>query len=130
MRYRIYYEDTDCGGVVYHSNYLKFCERARSEIFFQKDKLPFNAKGSFVVHSLNAQYLLPLRLGDVIEIKTILKEQRRSSILLRQEIFCVMSADKKNNESKVFAMDVRLAFIDSQTHRAIKIPLELLEILL
>ena len=37
MKIRIYYEDTDAGGVVYHSNYLKFCERARSEIFFAKN---------------------------------------------------------------------------------------------
>ncbi len=36
MKMRVYYEDTDAGGVVYHSNYLKFCERARSEIFFNK----------------------------------------------------------------------------------------------
>ena len=37
MKIRVYYEDTDAGGVVYHSNYLKFCERARSEIFFAKN---------------------------------------------------------------------------------------------
>ncbi|BDL71403.1 acyl-CoA thioesterase, partial [Campylobacter jejuni] len=36
MKMRVYYEDTDAGGVVYHSNYLKFCERVRSEIFFNK----------------------------------------------------------------------------------------------
>lgn len=41
MKMRVYYEDTDAGGVVYHSNYLKFCERARSEIFFNKESRYF-----------------------------------------------------------------------------------------
>ncbi|EDP6863688.1 acyl-CoA thioesterase, partial [Campylobacter upsaliensis] len=44
MKMRIYYEDTDAGGVVYHSNYLKFCERARSELFFKKNVDIFDAK--------------------------------------------------------------------------------------
>lgn len=45
MKMRVYYEDTDAGGVVYHSNYLKFCERARSEIFFNKKVDIFDAVG-------------------------------------------------------------------------------------
>ncbi|EAL5178524.1 acyl-CoA thioesterase, partial [Campylobacter jejuni] len=49
MKMRVYYEDTDAGGVVYHSNYLKFCERVRSEIFFNKKVDIFDAsKGHFL----------------------------------------------------------------------------------
>ncbi|MEN8727803.1 MAG: acyl-CoA thioesterase, partial [Sulfurovum sp.] len=40
MKIRVYYEDTDAGGIVYHTNYIKYCERARSEIFFQRGKKP------------------------------------------------------------------------------------------
>ncbi|MFW6307555.1 MAG: acyl-CoA thioesterase, partial [Campylobacterales bacterium] len=40
MKVRVYYEDTDIGGVVYHANYLKFCERARSQLFFEKNIIP------------------------------------------------------------------------------------------
>ncbi len=57
MKYRIYYEDTDCGGVVYYANYLKFCERARSELFFQKGLSPHNNDEFFVVKNVNADYI-------------------------------------------------------------------------
>ena len=40
MKIRVYYEDTDAGGIVYHTNYIKFCERARSEVFFQRGIIP------------------------------------------------------------------------------------------
>lgn len=71
MKMRVYYEDTDAGGVVYHSNYLKFCERARSEIFFNKKVDIFDAsKGHFLLAKANCNFLKPAKLGDMIEIKT------------------------------------------------------------
>ena len=57
MKFRIYYEDTDCGGVVYYANYLKFCERARSELFFQKGLSPHKDNEFFVVKSVMADYI-------------------------------------------------------------------------
>ncbi len=75
MKMRVYYEDTDAGGVVYHSNYLKFCERVRSEIFFNKKVDIFDAsKGHFLLTKANCNFLKPAKLGDMIEIKTKILE--------------------------------------------------------
>ena len=82
MKYRIYYEDTDCGGVVYYANYLKFCERARSELFFQKDLTPHNNNEFFVVKSVNADYIKSAVFGDIIEVKTKLVEKKSASIVM------------------------------------------------
>jgi len=50
LKTKVYYEDTDAGGVVYHTNYLKYCERARSELFFSRGLMPFDGENSgFVV---------------------------------------------------------------------------------
>ena len=58
MKIRVYYEDTDTGGIVYHTNYIKFCERARSEMFFERGMVPSQSDESgFVVRNLSANFL-------------------------------------------------------------------------
>ena len=53
MKIRVYYEDTDAGGIVYHANYIKYCERARSELFFEKNMIPTEGdRSSFVVRRI------------------------------------------------------------------------------
>ena len=64
MKMRVYYEDTDAGGVVYHSKYLNFCERARSELFFEHFPYIFEAsKGHFWYLRLSVPLLNLLNLG-------------------------------------------------------------------
>jgi acyl-CoA thioester hydrolase len=104
MRIRVYYEDTDVGGVVYYANYLKFIERARSELFFERGLSPILDEGAFVVRSLKAEYLKPAKFGDVLEINTLCADIKSASITLHQEIF-------RDNE-KLFEADVRLAFVN------------------
>ncbi|MGB5792240.1 YbgC/FadM family acyl-CoA thioesterase [Poseidonibacter sp.] len=87
MQIRVYYEDTDCGGVVYHSNYLSFCERARSELFFQKGLSPHNDKNFFVVKRVEADYIKPAIFSDVLDIKSELVEKKSASLVMKQEIF-------------------------------------------
>ena len=87
MKIRVYYEDTDAGGVVYHANYLKFCERARSEIFFRKNLKPIFDGYHFVVKSIQADFIAPARLGDLLVVKTRTLELKKASIVLLQEIF-------------------------------------------
>ena len=70
IQFRIYYEDTDCGGVVYYANYLKFCERARSELFFQKGLSPHKNDKFFVVKSIQADYIKSAIFGDIINVST------------------------------------------------------------
>jgi len=87
VKIRVYYEDTDAGGVVYHSNYLNFCERARSEYFFRKDILPIINGGHFVVRRINCEFKLSAIFGDIIEVKTEILEIKKASFLLKQIIY-------------------------------------------
>lgn len=88
MQIRIYYEDTDAGGVVYHSNYLNFCERARSEIFFKKNINIFDKnKGHFLVTKANCNFIKSAFLGDILDIKTKLLKIKQASLLLEQKIY-------------------------------------------
>ncbi len=103
MKIRVYYEDTDVGGVVYHSNYLKFCERARSELFFERGMSPILDEGAFVVRSIKADFLKPARFGEVVEVKTLCLDVKAASAVLLQEIF--------RDGEKLFAAEVRLAFV-------------------
>jgi len=104
MKIRIFYEDTDAGGIVYHTNYIKYCERARSEIFFSKDAMPTDGENSgFVVKHIDANFLGVTTLGDMVEVKSQLIQQKSASLILRQTIF--------KEEKKIFEMDVTLVFV-------------------
>lgn len=90
---RIYLEDTDAGGIVYHANYLKFTERARSE-FLKLIKMPHNElmndpfnPSMFVMQTCSISFLKPAFLDDLLEIRTTLKEIKGARISLVQEIF-------------------------------------------
>ena len=104
MQIRVYYEDTDAGGIVYHTNYIKFCERARSEIFFSRGLYPFEGERSgFVVHTIHADFLATSKLGDLVEVKTNVIKISRSSVMLLQEIF--------KEDIKIFSMKVTLVYL-------------------
>jgi len=120
MNIRVYYEDTDAGGIVYHTNYIKYCERARSELFFEQNKTPTDGDGSgFVVRHIDAHFLGMAYLGDMLEVTTQLVKKKNSSLVLKQSVL--------NKEKKVFEMDVVLVFVrDGKPNR---IPEELMEII-
>ena len=88
---RIYYEDTDSGGVVYHSNYLKFMERARTEWLrdFEIDQkaLKDNLNLMFVVHEIDIKFMRPAVFDDEIEVQTKLEKLGSVKIELEQKIF-------------------------------------------
>ncbi len=105
MKIRVYYEDTDLGGIVYHTNFIKYCERARSEIFFQKDMMPTLGETSgFVVHDLKASFLATSTLGDMLEVTSKILKLKNSSMVLLQEIY--------KEEIKIFSMEIILVYID------------------
>lgn len=104
MEIRVYYEDTDVGGVVYHSNYLNFCERARSEAFFSRGLSPVMQNGHFVVKDIHASYNSPAKLGDILHVRTSLVELKKVSFKLRQEVY--------RDEERLFEMEITLAFVD------------------
>ena len=105
MKIRVYYEDTDMGGIVYHANYLKFCERARSEIFFKEGVTPHIEGGEFVAASLEAKFVSSARLGDVLDVTTEVLSLKGSSLLLRQRVY--------KEERMLFDMNIKLGFVKS-----------------
>ena len=104
MKIRVYYEDTDAGGIVYHTNYIKYCERARSEIFFKQGMKPtLGQSNGFVVRDIKASFLATSALGDTLEVTTKILTQKRTSMTLLQEVW--------KDETKVFTMEVLLVYI-------------------
>jgi len=103
VRIRVYYEDTDAAGIVYYANYLKFCERARSELFFSNDLSPQSDEGYFVVKKLEAEYKKPAKLGDWVTVDTKMIDKRAASITLLQRVM--------RDDEILFTMTVRLAYL-------------------
>ncbi|AHG75982.1 tol-pal system-associated acyl-CoA thioesterase [Mannheimia varigena] len=96
---RVYYEDTDAGGVVYHSNYLKFFERARTEFLrqynFSQQEL-FAQSIAFVVKKIEIEYKFPARLDDLLNVETTISAFKKATILFQQNLWkdggCLSSA--------------------------------------
>jgi acyl-CoA thioester hydrolase len=112
MKIRVYYEDTDAGGIVYHTNYIKYCERARSEVFFQRDMIPAQSDTSgFIVRDIKASFLATSILGDTLDVTSKILTLKSSSLVLLQEVW--------KEEVKVFSMEVILVYVDKGRPRRI-----------
>jgi acyl-CoA thioester hydrolase len=86
---KVYYEDTDAGGVVYHANYLRFMERARTEYLAGQgvSVAELHDQGRFlVVTHVDLRYRRPARLGETLEVRTTVEEARTVKITLRQQV--------------------------------------------
>jgi acyl-CoA thioester hydrolase len=90
LKVKIYYEDTDAGGVVYYANYLRYMERARTEFLLEKgiNVAQLHNKGFlFAVVHVDINYKNPARLGEIIEVATEVTEVSHVTITLRQLVF-------------------------------------------
>ncbi|CAM0999749.1 tol-pal system-associated acyl-CoA thioesterase [Rhodanobacter sp. Root179] len=120
---RVYWEDTDAGGVVYHAGYLRFMERARSEWMraLGVDQLAYKqATGlAFMVRDMHIDFLKPALLDDELTVTVDVKERRAASILFTQTI---MKADG----SCLIRASVRVACVDLQRMRPAPIPADLI----
>ena len=87
---RVYYEDTDAAGIVYHANYLRFMERARTEwltrIGYEQDKLGADAGIAFVVRRISIDYLRPARFNDEIAVVSRVLRHGRASLEFEQRV--------------------------------------------
>ena len=114
MKIRVYYEDTDVGGIVYHTNYLKYCERARSESFFKRGLSPIINDTHFVVRKIECEFLSPAYFGDTVEVSTSIKEIKKASFILFQEI----KRDQKvlfiSTTTLVFVKDKKIKRVDKE----------------
>lgn len=120
---RVYYEDTDSGGVVYYANYLKFLERARTEwlreLGFEQDDLIEREGVIFAVRSVAVDYRQPARFNDVLEVRTSLLKVGRASIDFSQRVF--------REESLLVDGVVKIASLDADGFRPKGMPNRLLE---
>ena len=125
FKYRIYFEDTDAGGIVYYANYLKFYERARTDFLrlrgISQQKLASNENIGFVVRRCSVEYLSPARLDDEIDVNVIVKNISFSVIKIYQEI--------KIDQKILSKIEVDLVVIDINKNRPKKISQNLINIL-
>ena len=119
---RIYYEDTDVGGVVYYANYLRFIERARTEWLraagFELDTIQRDMKAVFVVRRVEADYHLPALLGNLINVSAEPVEVGASRLIIRQRV----TRRNDNIDELLFTAVVTLAFIASDLSGPIRMP--------
>ena len=122
---RVYYEDTDAGGVVYHANYLKYIERARTEhlreLGFELSSLDQKSGLVFVVKSLKAEYLSPAFLDDAIEVQTSIKSMKHASLIFDQKITNI----EKN--TVLFIAEVKVVSVSKNNLKPCAFPQEILE---
>lgn len=115
---RVYYEDTDSGGVVYHSNYLNFMERARTEwlrhLGFEQTTLKDALHIIFVVHSMQLKFKKPAKFNDLLTVSSELEKVGRGSLSFLQKI--------TNNNQLLVQAQVKLACVDALTFKPVAIP--------
>jgi acyl-CoA thioester hydrolase len=115
---RVYYEDTDAGGIVYYANYLKFFERARTEwlrdLGIEQDKLLEQSVG-FVVKRVEMENNAPAKFNQLLSISSQLVELKRASMVFQQQII------NSNNQCLVSAQ-IRVACVDLNKMKPIAIP--------
>lgn len=115
---RVYYEDTDAGGIVYYANYLKFCERARTEVLraagFEQNRLSAEQDILFVVRAVQADYLRAAVLDDLLDVHTTISKLGHASLNFAQQIRC--------GGTLIFAANITIACIRGSTKRPTPIP--------
>ena len=120
---RVYYEDTDAGGVVFYANYLKFFERARTEMLrargFEQDELIAEQGVIFVVRSVQVDYLKPARFNEQIDVSAEVTQAKKTSFLFAQEI--------SRGDDLLCKSEIRIACLDAQSMRPKAIPAAILE---
>jgi acyl-CoA thioester hydrolase len=124
---RIYWEDTDAGGIVFYANYLKFFERARTEwlrsLGIGQRELRETTGGMFVVSETSVRYLRPARLDDELLVTARLQEAGRASLQIVQQ------ALSKPEGAVLAEGSIRIGWVEAATLRPARIPAMILEAL-
>ncbi len=118
MDIRVYYEDTDAGGVVYHANYLKFAERGRTEFLretgFENHRLDTEQGILFVVRHLEIDYLKTAHLDDFLKLETTITELKNSSFIMHQRTL--------KGKDVIADMHVVLVCVDAENYTPVRLP--------
>lgn len=119
---RVYYEDTDAGGIVYYANYLKFAERARTEFIRalgvrQQEGLDAEDCCGFAVRHCDIDYLAPAVLDDELVVTCRIIELKGASAVMHQEVL--------RGEQVLVTLDVKVVYLSLKAKRPVRIPREL-----
>jgi len=110
---RVYWEDTDAGGVVYHARYVAFMERARTEwmraLGYGQERTRQDHGLVFAVRSMRIDFLKPARLDDALAVAVVLRQCRRASMVFEQRIV--------RDDELLLTAEVRIAALDADTFR-------------
>ena len=126
---RVYWEDTDAGGIVFYANYLKFFERARTEwlrhLGLEQHQLKQDTGGMFVVTDTALSSKLPARLDDALLITARISQAGRASLQLHQEAYKVVG------DEKILLCEgtIRIGWVNAGTLQAARIPSSVLDVL-
>jgi acyl-CoA thioester hydrolase len=119
----VYYEDTDAGGVVFYANYLKFMERARTELLrsngFEQDGLMVSEGIIFAVRSINVEYIKPARFNQLLQVSAEITTIKKASLEFFQQI--------THHDQLLVTGDVRIACLDVSTLKPKAIPQNLIK---
>ena len=122
---RVYWEDTDAGGIVFYANYLKFFERARTEwlrsLGLQQSGLRDRTGGMFIVAETSVRYLQPARLDDELSVTAELQETGRATLAIRQQALLQPTG------TLLAEGTIRIGWVDSATLRPARIPAMILD---
>jgi acyl-CoA thioester hydrolase len=120
---RVYFEDTDAGGIVYHANFLRFAERARTEAMrdlgIPHAELVARHNLMFIVHRIKMDYLRPARLDDLLTVGTEIVLVGGASVTLRQEF---TAAEREGKSGQLALLQLRLACVAPGGDRPERIP--------
>ncbi len=120
---RVYYEDTDSGGVVYYANYLRYLERARTELLrdlgYEQEKLMHTDNIVFAVRSVTIDYLKPAHLDDELCIETIVQDVKTRTILFNQTVF---HGNCNSMKKKLAEGLIKVVCLNTETFKMTTIP--------
>ncbi len=118
MPLRVYYEDTDASGIVYHANYLRFIERGRTDVLRcagldHRRMMDADDSTAFAVRQMTIRFMAPARLDDALEVRTVFSQVKGARIVASQSVW--------RGETQLFAAEVEVAVLDEKG-RARRIP--------
>ncbi len=124
---RVYWEDTDAGGIVFYANYLKFFERARTEwlrsLGIEQRSLRESSGGMFVVGETSVRYRQPARLDDELLVTARVQESGRASLIIAQQAFL------RGSHTLLCEGTIRIGWVEADTLKPARIPPTILEAL-
>ena len=127
---RVYWEDTDAGGIVFYANYLKFFERSRTEWLrshgIEQFELKEQTGGMFVVTETNVRYSRPARLDDELIVTASIREKGRAAMIIEQQ---VLLKNEQANKADILICEgsVRIGWVSAATLQPARMPQQLLD---